>query len=332
MDGTRFPVGTDGARFPRDLDLGSLGSSSSLPFFVAAADLALVGFTATGTSIGTPASVPIGRMGPGSAGLPRRFGAGLFAILRSHNVASFGGRPLRLGAGCGTCSGSGDGYLTVAVDAARLRVAAGSDGYLTVSVDSARWGLPRSGASLAGATIVAVDAARLRVAAGSDGYLTVSVDSARLGLPRLGASLGGSIICWITASASFRAWLFARALGALTSAAAGGAGVALLADFARGFFGFVADSGCSIGLFSGSRTGVGSGFIRAMAASALFSRFSAGVDDGLPLRASAALACFSRADERDRALAGGVGTTTGCSGGGASVGAKDTIGCRMSWL
>ena len=138
------------------------------------------------------------------------------------------------------------------------------------------------------------------------------------------------MICWITASAYFRAWLFARALGALTSAAAAGGDVELLADFARGFFGFVAVPGCSIGLFSGSGTGVGSGTIRAMAASALFSRFSAGVDDGLTLRASAALACFSRAAERDRVLAGGVGTTAGCSGGGASVGAKVTIGCRMS--
>jgi hypothetical protein len=63
----------------------------------------------------------------------------------------------------------------------------------------------------------------------------------------------------------------------------------------------------------------------------LRSVISAGVDAGLSLHASAALACWPpRAAERDRALAGGVGATAGCSGGGASVGAKVTAGCRMS--
>ena len=84
-------------------------------------------------------------MGPVSFALARLFGAGMLAILRSMReslgMAFFGGRPLRFGAGCGSSdavlSGSGDGYLTVAVDAGRLRCAAGSEGYLTVSVDSA---------------------------------------------------------------------------------------------------------------------------------------------------------------------------------------------------
>ena len=113
--------------------------------------------------------------------------------------------------------------------------------------------------------------------------------------------------------------------------------MALLADFALGFLTLAVSAspaGCSPGLFSGSGAGVGSGVIRAMAASALFSLFAAGVDAA---HVSAAVACFSRFSvlrvvERERFRAVGAGAVACCSGGGCSAGAKVTIGCRMSLL